>query len=82
MDDLIDGLWEVERKGQQLLASLQQDDKRWVEPLICALETMRDCRWDLMILRSEMERGEDGPEFTTGEELRQFMKSKGLLTAV
>ena len=76
MDELIDGLYEIERTGQALFLPLirQADGASWAEPLIRALEALRDSRWRLMVLRAELSRDEEGPAFENIEDLRRFMR--------
>ena len=76
MDDLIDGLYEIERTGQALFLPLirQADGAPWAEPLIRALEALRDTRWRLMILRFELDPEDAGPAIDSVEDLRRLMR--------
>lgn len=75
LDELIDGLYEVERIGQALFMPLirQADGALWAEPLVRSLESLRDSRWNLMMLRADLDQDEDGPEFSNPEDLRRFI---------
>ncbi len=75
MDDLIDGLYEIERTGQALFLPLirQAEGAPWAEPLIRSLEALRDSRWRLMILRGELDREGTGPAIESVEDLRRLM---------
>lgn len=76
LDELIDGLYEVERIGQALFMPLirQADGALWAEPLIRSLEALRDGRWRLMILRFELDPEGVGPELKSAEDLRRLVR--------
>ena len=77
LDELIDGLDQLERTAQALFSHLlrQAEAERaaWSEPLIRALEALRDCRWQLMVLRADRERDGEGATFADAEQLRRFL---------
>jgi hypothetical protein len=83
IDDLIEGLLPLERRTQRLFATVLRwaedkggDAEAISEPLIQALEALRDTRWRLMALRSEARRGEEaGPVFENAEELRRYVSA-------
>lgn len=76
LDELIDGLYEIERVGQDLFLPLirQAAGAPWAEPLIRSLEALRDSRWHLMILQFELEPEETGPTFESVEDFRRFVR--------
>ncbi len=81
IDDLIEDLLPLERRSQRLFAPVLRwaedkdgDTDGISEPLIQALEALRDTRWRLMALRAETRRGEEaGPIFESAEELRRYV---------
>ena len=80
MDELIDGLLRLERDAQALFSpSLRKAEAAgaaWAEPLIRALEALRDCRWQMMALRADIERNEsaeEAPVFADAGALRRFL---------
>ena len=80
MDDLIDGLLGLERDAQALfspfLRKAEAAGAAWAEPLIRALEALRDCRWQMMALRADADRhneGEAAPTFSDPAALRRFL---------
>jgi hypothetical protein len=79
LDELIEGLLQLERNGQALFLPLMRqaeaDGASWAEPLVRALEALRDCRWHLMVLRADNDRddrNEDAPTFSDADQLRRF----------
>jgi hypothetical protein len=80
MDELIDGLLGLERDAQALfspfLRKAEMAGAAWAEPLIRALEALRDCRWQMMALRADVdsnERDEEAPSFSDADALRRFL---------
>jgi hypothetical protein len=80
MDELIDGLLGLERDAQALFSPLLTQAERagapWAEPLIRALEALRDCRWQIMALRADVDRNEQdeaAPAFSDAGSLRRFL---------
>jgi len=77
LEELIDGLVRLERDAQALFGPLlrqaEADGAAWSEPLIRALEALRDCRWHLMVLHADTDRDEDAPTFSEADQLRQFL---------
>lgn len=79
LDELIEGLLRLEQNGQALFLPLMRqaeaEGASWAEPLVCALEALRDCRWRLMVLRADNDRDdrdEDAPTFSDVDQLRRF----------
>ena len=61
MDDLIDGLLSLERDAQALITPFLRKTEGEVlcsEPLIRALEALRDCRWQMMAVRADADEGD------------------------
>lgn len=80
MDELIDGLLGLERDAQALFSpSLRKAEAAgaaWAEPLIRALEALRDCRWQMMALRADADRHDEdeaAPTFSDPGALRRFL---------
>jgi hypothetical protein len=77
LDELIDGLLGLERDAQALfvpiLRQAEAEGASWSEPLVRALEALRDCRWQLMTLRADTERDEEAPTFSNAGELRRHL---------
>jgi hypothetical protein len=78
MDELIDGLLGLERDAQALfspfLRKAEAAGAAWAEPLILALEALRDCRWQMMALRADQnDQDEAAPTFSDAGALRRFL---------
>jgi hypothetical protein len=78
MDELIDGLLRLEKDAHALFSPLLSQAERtgapWAEPLIRALEALRDCRWQMMALRADADRDDTAaPTFSDADALRRFL---------
>ena len=77
LDELIDGLLTLEKTAHALFGPLVRQAEAtkalWAEPLIRALEALRDSRWQLMVLRADNDQGEDSPTFSDADQLRRFV---------
>jgi hypothetical protein len=72
LDELISGLLHLERDAQALFSpSLDQPSR--AEPLIRALEALRDCRWQMMALRADTDHDDGAPTFSGAHNLRQLL---------
>ncbi len=80
LDELINGLLQLEQTAHALFGPLlrQAETARaaWSEPLVRALEALRDSRWQLMVLRADTERDGDSPTFSDADQLRRFLSGQ------
>jgi len=80
LDELIDGLLELEENAHALFGPLlrQAEAARaaWSEPLVRALEALRDSRWQLMVLRADTDQDDDSPTFSDADQLRRFLSGQ------
>lgn len=77
LDELIEGLERLEENAYALFAPFmpraEAAGASWAEPLIRALESLRDCRWHIMVLRAETDRDDAAPTFSDAATLRKFL---------
>jgi hypothetical protein len=72
LDELISRLLHLERDAQALFSPFLAQPSR-AEPLIRALEALRDCRWQMMALRADTDHEDGAPTFSDADDLRQFL---------
>jgi hypothetical protein len=77
LDELIHGLLQLEQNAHALFGPLLRQaetaNAAWAEPLVRALEALRDSRWQLMALRADAEPADDSPTFSDADQLRRFL---------
>src|SRR4051812_47451307 len=77
LDELIEGLERLEENASALfspfLRRAEAAGASWAEPLIRALESLRDCRWQMMVLRADTDREDAAPTFSDAGTLRKLI---------